>query len=185
MKTILHLFRWYTPLSLRNTYLHRLHQAAARAFGTPESHLSGRSYRERLQNFARLTRSWAENVLTQPHRSALVRDRLFEEAYRLGSGLRAEAELQSRREVCLMIERVYAVLGIRCRAQDNITLHISSCSFSRHYTADTCRLMCALDEGLVAGLSDGGTLVFVRRFTEGHPYCEATLRFPEDEPCRG
>jgi hypothetical protein len=52
---------------------------------------------------------------------------------------------------------------------------ISHCSLSRYYSPDTCRVMSAMDRGLLAGLSGGKQLVFSARITEGQACCRAYL----------
>ena len=50
---------------------------------------------------------------------------------------------------------------------------ISRCYFSSFYSPEVCRVMSAMDRGLLAGLAGGGELVFIQRITEGQPCCRA------------
>ncbi len=59
---------------------------------------------------------------------------------------------------------------------------MSACSFADVYSAATCRMIAALDEGLLIGLAGGGTLVFSSRLTEGAADCRARFDFPENLP---
>jgi hypothetical protein len=50
---------------------------------------------------------------------------------------------------------------------------IARCYFSSYYSPQVCRLMSAMDQGLFAGLSGGGRLIFMTRITEGYDHCQA------------
>jgi hypothetical protein len=53
---------------------------------------------------------------------------------------------------------------------------VRRCPFSDVYSVEVCRLVGALDSGLLAGLSGGDRLEFTQRITEGAPCCLARLR---------
>jgi predicted ArsR family transcriptional regulator len=71
---------------------------------------------------------------------------------------------------------VYGLLDIDLRGNGRGELTVRRCAFSEVYSAEVCRLVSALDAGLLAGLSGGDRLEFTRRITEGAPCCLARLR---------
>jgi hypothetical protein len=72
---------------------------------------------------------------------------------------------------------LYGMIGIDFRGSPDGEVRVTSCLFSNYYTPSVCLLISALDEGLLSGLSGGGTLTFTRRLTEGHLCCEARFEF--------
>jgi hypothetical protein len=71
---------------------------------------------------------------------------------------------------------VYGLLDIDLRGTRDGRITVRRCAFSDVYSAEICRLISALDAGLLAGLSGGDRLEFTQRITEGAPCCLARLR---------
>lgn len=55
-------------------------------------------------------------------------------------------------------------------------IEIRRCFFADYYRAPVCRLMSALDAGVVDGLFGGASLEFTQRLTEGGGCCRAIIR---------
>ena len=55
---------------------------------------------------------------------------------------------------------------------------VHDCFFSTEYSPEVCCLMCAVDDGIAAGISGGGGLSFTRRLTEGCPECRGRFVMP-------
>ena len=71
---------------------------------------------------------------------------------------------------------VYGLLDIDLRGTPDGEITVRRCAFSDSYSPEVCRLVSALDTGLLAGLSGGDRLEFTQRITEGGPCCLARLR---------
>ena len=71
---------------------------------------------------------------------------------------------------------MYGLLDIDFRGNGRGELTVRRCAFSEVYSAEVCRLVSALDTGLLAGRSGGDRLEFSQRITEGAPTCLARLR---------
>ena len=74
---------------------------------------------------------------------------------------------------------MYDAIGVDFRGDAAGVVTVSRCYFSDVYTPEVCRLVSALDEGLLAGLAGGGRLTFSQRLTEGAVCCRA--RFEAEE----
>jgi hypothetical protein len=82
--------------------------------------------------------------------------------------------LKKTEEVLSVGRALYRAIGIDFEGRGgSVVMH--TCYFSRFYDAEICRVMSSLDEGIAAGLSGGGKLIFAQRITEGKPTCEAAF----------
>ena len=68
---------------------------------------------------------------------------------------------------------LYRVLGIAFQGTADGAITIRRCAFSDVYSGPVCRLISALDRGVLAGLAGGGQLTFQTRLTEGAAVCRA------------
>jgi hypothetical protein len=179
MKLVLRVLQLYLPGVVRNRILDELFRSTAAAFGAPVPQVKGLTPEERLRRYALFTRELAEQALQDGQRASEVRLRLYHNAHELGERVRRELGLGDLAEVMAAGRVLYRALGIEFRgaAQGAVEgeVVIPRCFFSRYYTSDVCRLISVLDEGVVAGLSEGGRLVFRQRLTDGHPCCKARL----------
>ena len=71
---------------------------------------------------------------------------------------------------------VYGLLDIDLRGTRDGEITVRRCAFSDSYSAEVCRLVGALDSGLLAGLSGADRLEFTQRITEGAPACSEARR---------
>lgn len=165
----------YVPGMVRDRMLDELFACTAAAFGATAPQVRGGSHRERLERYALFTRELAERALQDDGRAAEVRTRLYHHAHELGERLRRELGVRDLREVMAAGRVLYRALGIEFRGTAQGEVVMPRCFFSRYYTGEVCRLISALDEGVVAGLSPGGRLVFAQRLTDGHPCCRARV----------
>lgn len=192
--------RWL-PGPVKRARLETLFALTADAFGCPIPPLpAGVSYTERLEAYASFTRTQAEAVLEHGEQAMReVRERLYRNTCGFGESLRAQLGVVGRVQAAAAMEILYKAIGIECSissgavandgpgpgaerkdgpgpgAQGAMQFSVARCCFSSTYSAPVCRLMSALDEGVAAGLSGGGTLRFDRRITEGAPRCEGEL----------
>jgi len=167
------------PEPLKKRVLRPLFISTAQAFDTEAPEITGLSSGSLLEAYAQFTRKAAEDVLADHPDPDVVRVRLFQSAFGLGSELRERFRICSPEDVLKMSRIIYKVLGISLEGRSNGEVTIRSCYFSRFYSGDVCRLVSALDEGAAAGLSGGGRLEFSQRMTEGHDCCRGRLFFKD------
>ena len=77
------------------------------------------------------------------------------------------------------LQGTYQVIGIDFAGTADGRVRIARCGFAAAYSPAVCRLIGALDAGLLAGLSGGDRLAFSQRITEGAPCCLARLERKE------
>lgn len=175
MSLILGALQLYVPGVVRNRVMDELFHGTAAAFEAPLPQVQGLAHEERLRRYALFTRELAEQALKDEQRSSEVRTRLYANARALGAKARRQLRVGSPGEVTAAGKVLYRVLGIEFCPTTGGEIEIPRCFFSRYYTSEVCRLISALDEGVVAGLSQGGRLVFGERLTEGCSCCKARL----------
>jgi hypothetical protein len=169
------------PEAIRRAVLVEIFKATAAALETNVPRTQGLSYDALLLRYALFTRREVERATREGRDLAAIQDRLYTSAYRLGRTLRRFLCLGNMEKVMACGRVLYRGLGIDLEGDAEGRITIRRCYFSRLYSADTCRVIEALDQGLFAGLSDGGQLVFTARITEGEATCKACL-YPKRGP---
>jgi len=167
------LLQHHTPEVVRREALAQLLGAAAEAFRCDAPVLSGLSSEERLRWFALFTQGQAEEVLRDRCDPEAVQQRLYRNAYRLGRRTGRLLGVQGVRDTMMVGHVLYGILDIEFQGDAGGGILISHCHFSNVYSSRVCRIMSAMDRGLLAGLAGGGQLVFSSRITEGQPFCRA------------
>jgi hypothetical protein len=174
----LSLARLYLPAGLRKRKLEELLRLTARAFDAAPPSVEGLSLEGMRRRYAEFSREAAERALGRPEGLTAIRERLFDEAVRLGREIARELGVSSRREVMTAARILYRGLEIDLRGDDRGDIVIRRCSFSPRYSPEVCRLISALDAGILSGLAGGGELKFTARLTEGADRCRAHFSFP-------
>ena len=169
----------YIPAFIKKKKLDELFQLTALAFGCEAPERKGRAFNERLKTYAVFTRCEAEKCLHEEKKLEEVKTRLFQGAYQLGRKIRRRFCLRSPDEIMEMSLILYRILGIDFEGKASGDVTIKSCFFSNYYSPRICQLISSLDEGLAAGLSEGGTLTFSQRITEDKDCCMARFVIPE------
>jgi hypothetical protein len=167
--------RLLMPFGLRRRALEQLFARTAAAFGTPVPPPRTRGARGRLLEYATFTRSRAEEALRRGDDLAALDRRLHRAAYGLGASYRHRLGVRSISGAMAAARLIYRNLGIDFRGSPDGEVIIRRCGFARTYTPQVCRLISALDRGLMAGLACGGELQFHQRITEGADSCRACL----------
>jgi ferredoxin len=167
--------RW-TPDALSRRLLDELTGRVAEAFGVTPPEWPSRNMEARLEEFARFTATAAG--CTRETTAGATAGRLRLAACGLGADLRRPLGVRSPDEARRALQLLYRELGIALRAGADGTVTVSRCRFSRHYSPGACRLMCAVDEGIAAGLTGGWRLSFDDRLTEGAAACRGRLEPP-------
>ncbi len=178
MNLRLSLARFYLPAGIRKRKLEELLQLTARAFEAEPPSVEGLSLEGMRRRYAEFSKEAAERALARPDGLTAIRQRLFGEAARLGREIARELGVSTPHEVVTAARILYRGLEIDLKGDRQGDIVIRRCSFSRHYSPGVCRLMGALDAGILSGLAGGGELVFEQRLTDGADRCRAHFSFP-------
>ena len=176
MSLALRLLDGHVPAVVRRAALRALFATTAAGFGCPVPPLGGLDADTLLGRYALFTWYQAVAALRDGHDLPTLQDRLERGARALGARLRAGLRLRTTEDTMAAARLVYGLLDIDFRGNGRGELTVRRCAFSEVYSAEVCRLVSALDAGLLAGLSGGDRLEFTQRITEGAPCCLARLR---------
>lgn len=179
MSLRLRLAKIFLPPGIKKRKLAELVRLTARALGTAAPSVEGLSLADMRRLYAEFSREAAERALNRPDAPEATGQRLFEEALGLGREIRRELRVSTPRDVMAAARVLYRGLGIDLEGGPAGDIVVRRCLFSRHYSAEVCRLMSRLDAGVLAGLAGGGELAFSERLTEGSGRCRARFTFPE------
>lgn len=168
------------PVFIRHEILSGLFKATADAFGCPAPSHNHRTFSKRLESYALFTRLQAEKALHFGADQVEVKARLYKNAYPLGENLRKWLAIDPVQDVMTLGQILYRAIGVEIQGDTGGEIVVERCYFSRFYSASICGLISALDDGVFAGLSGGGGLVFSERITEGRERCRAILRFGKE-----
>ncbi len=163
----------HTPAIVRRQALLQLFGATAAAYQCGMPRLSGLSREQCLLAYARCTAEAAEVALRDETGLAALQERLYRNAYRLGRTPGRLLRVHDVAGVMALARSFYGILDIDFVGNERGEIAIGRCYFSSYYTPDVCRLMSAMDRGLLAGLAGGGELAFSERITEGRACCRA------------
>jgi hypothetical protein len=151
----------------------QLFRATAAAFQRDMPQVAGLSQEERLLAYAHFSAAAAGEALRDGGDLAELQERLYRNAYRLGRTPGRLLGVESVGDAMALGRLLYSILEIEFEGSEDGEIAINRCYFSRFYTPDVCRVMSAMDAGLLAGLMGGGELAFSQRITEGRPCCRA------------
>jgi ferredoxin len=170
------LMRLYVPAGIRRQGIEELLSRTAAAFGKEVPPASGRSAGARLRDLAGASCSWAEAAIAEGRDLQAIDARLSRSALHLGRVYRARLGISSTADALAAARAIYRGIGIDLRGDARSgEIVVRRCMFSRCYSPGVCRLISALDRGLLAGLTAGGSLRFTARITEGCDRCRAVL----------
>ena len=167
--------------------LDRLARATAGGFGAAMPDWSGAPFPERLAAYAEWTakRAGSAGSETPPE--------LRRNARALGSAARRWLGIRHPQDALEALVLLYRHIGIEITGRGVGTaaggvaaggaprahladLEVTRCFFADYYCESACRVMSALDAGVVDGLFGGASLEFSQRITSGSPCCRATIR---------
>lgn len=186
------------PEYIKNNKLDELFMITAGAFECEAPELESLSFAERLHEYAGFTKEQAEKCLQsegapdeRKRRIDAVEEQLYANSLIFGQDLRKSFHIKTPEQAIEALELIYRIIGIDfkicssdglayggpdssdCGKPDEFT--VSKCYFSSFYSAEVCRLISSLDQGLAAGLTGGGKLAFTQRITEGCGCCKGGL----------
>ncbi len=168
----------HLPEPIRKAVLVRLFTDTATALGGVAPPLRTLNAEQTLAVF----RDFTAQAAVSQNASPAAFERLFAVTHRYGKRLRSAFGVASTDDAMAVARVVYRAIGIDFVGRTTGEITFNRCFFSEVYTPQICAFMSALDAGLLAGLSDGGRLVFSERITEGHPCCRASLHGAEVAP---
>jgi len=168
------------PVLLRRPILQVLFKATADAFGCPAPKAAHLSFDEYLRNYALFTSEQAEKALQSGCDVQVIKTRLFQNAFRLGGRMPMCPITRRMAEVLKVGQLLYRAIGIEIQGNTQGDITVQRCYFRPFYSSPVCQLMSALDDGVFAGLSGTGRLVFSERMTEGRECCRAKLFFRKE-----
>jgi len=169
----------WLPRPLRKKNMGALFRLTARAFGEDPPAV-GSSVRDlSLQRYAIFTRKLVEKAIATGSDLAAIRTELRREAFSFGESVGRRFRLRRRTDALRALKLAYKAMGIALTVDGQGRIIVSRCFFSRFYAPETCRVVAALDEGLMAGMLGEGDLEFQERITDGQTRCRAVFRLRE------
>lgn len=169
----------YRTLSSRfgaNLELRILMRQTAKAFVVDVPKATGRSVPERLKAYAQFTAKEAMRAMQHGDDLETLHQKLYQMAYTLGSRLRRWLNPKDEKECFSVIALLYHNIGIQMEGEAPGTICVRKCYFSDFYTPEICSVISAIDQGIFAGIYQGGKLTFHERITEGCAVCRADFR---------
>jgi hypothetical protein len=163
----------HLPAACKRRQLRALTAMVAAAFDLPTPRRPRGSYEHALAQFAEFTHACVMDAQRRGAPLDETRQRLYCDAFALGRRYGHLLGVRGMDDLMRACGILYRVLGIDFRGDRHGAIVIRSCSFSARYTAETCRVMSAMDAGILAGMAGGGSLRFSARLTEGGDACHA------------
>ncbi len=109
----------------------------------------------------------------------LGREEMFDVGYKMGCEAQKRLGVGENIEDAIIAAKLlYKVLGINFTVEThdkNIFLRIKNCALASQYSPETCKIMSAVDEGVLMGLNNNMSMKFLKRITEGAEECIACI----------
>ena len=153
-----------------------LMQQTAKAFDAEVPKAVVRSTSELLKIYAEFTAKEASRAIQHGDDLETLHQKLYQMAYALGSRLRRWLNPKDEKDCFSVIALLYRNIGIQMEEESPGTACVRKCYFSGFYTPEICDLISAIDQGIFAGIYQGGKLTFHGRITEGCDVCRAVFR---------
>lgn len=169
---LLKIMQLHMPEFIKKKKLSELFRLTADAFQSELPELRGLSFAECLLKYALFTKEQAEIYLQSGRPPEEVKQRLYQNSLIFGQTLRKNLRIVTWEDAVTALESVYKLIRIDFHYDGQGGIIIKQCFFSKYYNGEVCKLVSSLDEGLAAGLSDGGSLCFNQRITEGGSCCK-------------
>ena len=163
------------PEFIKKKKLKELFRLTADAFETEIPELKGLTFHECLWKYAFFSKEQAEHCLQHGCPLEEVKSRLYHNSFVFGKNLRKSLHVKTWNESVEVLRTFYQFIGIDFEYDGQNAFVIRQCSFSKYYSAEVCTLISSMDEGLAAGLSNGGRLCFTQRITDGSGCCKGTV----------
>jgi hypothetical protein len=170
------------PFPVRTKLFGEFFALTARSFGAALPDLRRLSHRRRLALYRDFTLELAAAAPPGTPAWDAAAARLGENGRDFGRRIRRLLRAETEAEAMAAARILYRAVGIDFAGEPGGDIAIRRCYFADRYSRDVCRLVSALDEGVLAGLHEGGRLEFRARITEGAPACLANFTRRETPP---
>lgn len=128
--------------------------------------------------FAAMTAVAARRAMnTPPTIARLTRQALYSCSEAVGRVVRLLLRPGVGEDTLRAFRMVYRLAGVDARFHDS-RMVVRRCLYACAFDGAVCRYMCAFDDGLFAGVTGGGRLLFTTRTTEGARECTAAVALP-------
>ncbi len=168
-KALLKLLIGYTPDFIKCIELQILLNTTAKAFGIKPELIMFHSFKRALKEYAIFTRRCMKNMHVN-------KESLYREAFHTGTIIRLITGFTRKEDIEALVFYLYSNINIKISGNIPGVLTVSRCYFRRFYKPEHCRIMSAVDSGIIAGINGGGSLSFTRRITEGCESCKACFK---------
>ncbi len=179
MNLALKLLNIYMPPYVKRSGIKQLFNASAEAFDSAMPDIQALSTDACLRQFALFTKNQVDKLINKGNNLEAVKKRLYEKAFQLGEKYRKKFRVQDLNDVMETAQIFYRIIGIKFKGNSKGEVIINRCYFSKIYNDQTCQVMSAMDSGLLAGLANGGELIFCTKITENYSCCQADFVLPE------
>lgn len=179
MNLLATLLNLHTPEFVRDRVLDELFAATAAGFGCDAPVTTGLPVHAKLAAYARFTREQSDRVVREGKDIEAISTRLRGDAVAIGTRMRGLLGIDGDADTATALRMLYRMIDIDLTATPSGDVTVRRCFFSDYYAPETCRLVSALDEGVIVGLAGEGHLRFSARITEGCEACRA--RFTRKE----
>lgn len=169
----------YLPAFIKKKKVQELFELTAESFQSDLPDTKNLTYSDCLIAYAQFSKTKAEEVIKLDNNTEAVKERLYLNAFQMGEKLRKDFRIKTQADVIHFSKILYKILKIDFTGNLSGEVIIKRCFFSQFYTPEVCGIISSMDEGLAAGLSAGGRLVFKNRITEGRNCCQATLNMED------
>ncbi|MHB1346015.1 MAG: hypothetical protein ACYCXK_00850 [Candidatus Humimicrobiaceae bacterium] len=177
MSMLLKIMQLWTPEFIREKKLGELFCLTADAFQSVLPNLRGLPFEECLSKYALFTKEQAESYLLSGGTHDETKYRLYKNSCIFGQKIRKNLNIHTQEEAFRALKVIYKLIGIDFQYDSQNGFIIKQCFFSKYYSGNVCKIISSLDEGLTAGLSNGGRLFFDQRITEGSSCCKGYLKW--------
>jgi hypothetical protein len=106
------------------------------------------------------------------------RKELFKAGYIMGCEAKDRLNVKTINDAVVAAHIIYKILGINFtveKKEQQLVFNINSCDLASQYSAETCKIMSATDEGVLKGLNSNMDMKFKTRITEGAKECTACI----------
>jgi len=146
--------------------------------GKPNGNLKARRSAMAAAHDARVTA--LVNAIGRERAIAAGREALFAAGETLGREARARLGAgDSAADLERAARILYRALGIHFEIEKGergtMVMRVDRCALAEHYSAETCEVLSAADEGVMHGLNPAMRMRFEKKMTCGHPVCLARI----------
>lgn len=175
MNIKLKLLEFYVPFIIRYKILSEIYKITGEAFKDKLIISNSINHRKGLKRYAIYSNELTLGAIYSRKDLEEIKYRLYRNSYIVGHKLRKFFSITNIEEAMQTAEIFYDIIGIEFSANDKNEITINKCYFSDYYDCRVCNIISAIDEGIIAGLTNGAKINFINRITDGNKCCYAKL----------